>query len=58
MNILDENIVASQRELLKSWRIRVHHIGFDIGRKGMQDEEIVTFLHQQRRSTFFTRDLG
>lgn len=24
----------------------------------MQDDEIVPFLHQHRRSTFFTRDLG
>lgn len=58
MNILDENIPASQRQLLRSWRIRVRQIGYDIGRKGMQDDEIIPFLHQQRRPTFFTRDLG
>ncbi len=58
MNILDENIPASQRQLLRSWRIRVRQIGYDIGRKGMQDDEIISFLHQQPRPTFFTRDLG
>ncbi len=58
MNILDENILASQRQLLKNWRIRIRQIGYDIGRKGLQDEEIVSFLHPHRRSTFFTRDLG
>lgn len=44
MNVLDENIVESQRQLLRSWRIRVRQIGHEIGRAGMQDEEIVPFL--------------
>jgi len=56
MNILDENIPRNQRYLLKSWRIRVRQIGQDIGRRGMQDDSIISFLRQQRRSTFFTRD--
>ena len=47
MNILDENIIASQRQRLRSWRIPVRQIGVDIGRKGFQDEEIVPFLHHQ-----------
>ena len=34
MNILDENIIASQRQRLRSWRIRVRQIGVDIARKG------------------------
>lgn len=58
MNILDENILATQRQLLRSWRIRVRQIGYDIGRKGMSDDEIISFLHRQRHPTFFTRDLG
>lgn len=58
MNILDENIPASQRQMLRSWRIRVRQIGYDLGRKGIQDDEIIPFLHAQRRPTFFTRDLG
>ena len=58
MNILDENIIASQRQRLRSLRIPVRQIGVDIARKGLQDEEIIPFLHHQRRSTFFTRDRG
>lgn len=56
MNILDENILSDQRRLLKSWRIAVHQIGYDIGRKGMQDDAIVPLLHQLKQATFFTRD--
>src|SRR5438046_117052 len=58
MNILDENIIASQRQRLQSWRIPVRQIGVDIARKGLQDEEILPFLHHLRRPTFFTRDRG
>ena len=56
MNVLDENIPASQRQLLENWRIRPRQIGFNIGRRGLQDDEIIVFLQQLRRSTFFTRD--
>lgn len=58
MNVLDENVVESQRQLLRSWRIRVRQIGHDIGRAGMQDEQIIPFLRRARRVTLFTRDLG
>ena len=58
MNVLDENIVESQRQLLRGWRIRVRQIGHDLGRAGMPDEAIIPFLGQTRRVTFFTRDLG
>jgi hypothetical protein len=58
MNILDENIIASQRQRLRSWRILARQIGVDIARKGLQDEEIIRFLHHLRRPTFFTRDRG
>ena len=62
MNILDENIINSQRLLLLDWRIPVRQIGFEIGRKGMQDAEIIPLLHQQkalpfsRMTTTFTTD--
>lgn len=56
MNILDENIPASQRQLLESWRVHVRQIGFNLGRPGMQDEEIIPFLQSLRRPTFLTRD--
>jgi hypothetical protein len=56
VNLLDENIPASQRQLLENWRIRPRQIGFNIGRRGLQDAEIIVFLQQLRRPTFFTRD--
>ncbi len=55
---VDENIREDQRGLLQRWGIPVHQIGVDVGRKGMQDEEIIPFLHPLRDTTFFTRDLG
>ncbi|MCK4541847.1 MAG: hypothetical protein KAU17_06395 [Spirochaetales bacterium] len=58
MNILDENIPDSQRQILRSWRIRIHQVGHEIGRQGMKDEEIIPLLHGLPPVTFFTRDLG
>jgi hypothetical protein len=56
VNVLDENIPRNQRELLLSWRVSIRQIGYDTGRKGIQDDEIIPLLHQLRRPTFFTRD--
>ena len=39
MNVLDENIMESQRQLLRGWPIPVRQIGPELGHKGMQDEE-------------------
>ncbi len=58
MNILDENVHAEARTRLRSWRIRVHQIGHDAGRKAIQDDEIIPLLLGFRRPTFFTRDRG
>jgi hypothetical protein len=58
VNILDENIIDNQRRQLKSWRVSVRQIGYEIGRKGMKDREIIPFLHQLSHPTFFTRDDG
>ena len=58
MNILDENIPENQRQLLRSWRIKVRQIGHEVGRQGMKDDEIISQLHQLAPVTFFTRDLG
>jgi len=58
MNILDENVVEPQRHLLQSWGIAVRHIGHDIGRAAMKDEEVIPLLHQLRRVTFFTLVAG
>ena len=56
MNLLDENVDGDQREQLRTWGIRVRQIGHDIGRSGMQDDEILTLLHSLRRTTLFSRD--
>ncbi len=56
MNILDENILESQRQLLLDRRIPIRQIGHDIGHKGLKDKEIIIFLLQLRRVTFFTLD--
>jgi hypothetical protein len=58
VNVLDENILESQRQLLRSWKISVRQIGVELGRKGMADEEILPFLLTLSKPTFFTRDLG
>lgn len=51
MNLLDENIIASQRELLRSWKVSVRQIGYDFEEKGLQDDQIISLLHQHRRTT-------
>jgi hypothetical protein len=57
VNVLDENIVATQRQLLRSWKIYFQSIGREVGRAGMKDRgEIIPLLHALRRPTFFTRD--
>ncbi|MBI5293788.1 MAG: hypothetical protein HY872_18080 [Chloroflexi bacterium] len=56
MNILDENIPKNQRQLLEGWGIPIRQIGFNVGRRGLQDDEIIPFLRRQRRPTFLTRD--
>ncbi|HLH23977.1 MAG TPA: hypothetical protein VK066_15750 [Chloroflexota bacterium] len=53
---MDENIQDDQRRMLRAWGIRTRKIGRDIGRAGMQDDEILPLLHGTRRSTFFTFD--
>lgn len=56
MNILDENILESQRELLRRWRVPFRQIGYEIGRKGMKDEQVLRLLLGLRQPTFFTLD--
>ena len=56
MNVLDENIPANQRQLLEGRHIRVRQIGLNIGKRGMQDGDIISLLLKHRRATFFTRD--
>ena len=56
MNVLDENISRIQRQLLQDWRIPIRHIGYELGRKGMKDDEIIPFLLALQQPTFFTLD--
>lgn len=56
MSVLDENIVESQRQLLRSWRIHIREIGHELGRTGMLDDEIIPLLGRLRQPTFVTRD--
>lgn len=59
MNILDENIIESERQVLKRWRIHHKQIGLDIGQKGMKDQEqIIPLLQSLAGPVFFTRDMG
>ena len=57
MNVIDENIVFSQRQRLTELKIRYKQIGFEIGRLGMKDRnDVIPLLHRLRDVTFFTRD--
>ncbi len=57
MNVLDENIVFSQRKQLQLWRIHLRQIGVELGEAGMKDfNEVIPLLHTLKRPTFFTRD--
>ena len=59
MIILDENIIASQKEQLKRWRIHFSRIGADVGHRGMNDfDEVIPLPHKISKPTFFTRDSG
>ena len=56
MIVLDEHFPESQRQLLKGWRIRFRQIGYEIGRRGLKDAEIIPLLLQHPHLTFFTLD--
>lgn len=56
MIIIDENFPESQRQLLLSWRINIRQIGIEVGRKGLQDDEIILLLIKYKNPTFFSLD--
>jgi len=58
VNLLDENIRDDQRVLLRKWRIPFRQVGKEILRSGIQDEELIPFLHGLRSATLFTQDKG
>jgi hypothetical protein len=57
MNVLDENVPKEQRLLLRRRHIPVRQIGHDLGRKGLDDEEIIPLPRELNRPTFFALDL-
>jgi hypothetical protein len=56
MNVLDENIIADQREQLRRWRIPFRQIGYELASSGTSDAQIIPLLLQLKHPTFFTRD--
>ena len=56
MLVLDENLPAGQRLLLRSWRIRFRWIGKEIAFSGAKDENLIPVLHGLSNPTFFSLD--
>ncbi len=56
MILLDENITDDQKVLLEKWRLKVKKVGKDVLFKGILDDPIIKYLHQQSYVDFFTRD--
>ncbi len=58
MILLDENTPRSQREILEARRLPVRKVGWNWGREGMSDEEVLAALRRMRNVTFVTSDAG
>ena len=56
MLVLDENLPAGQRLLLRRWRIRFRAIGEELGDAGTQDENLIPLLHRLPQPTLITLD--
>jgi hypothetical protein len=56
VNLLDANILLSQRLLLRQWRIRHRQIGPDLGRADFADYEIITLIRQRKGITLVSLD--
>ena len=56
MLVLDENLPARQRLLLRSWRIRFRFVGEEVAFAGAKDENLIPVLHRLPKPTFFTLD--
>ncbi len=56
MLVLDENVPAAQRQLLREWRIRFRAIGVDTAVSGATDENLIPVLHRLSHPTFFSLD--
>src|SRR5439155_27083669 len=56
MLVLDENLPAAQRLLLRKWRIHFRTIGLDLAFSGTADNNLLPILHRLPRPTFFSLD--
>jgi hypothetical protein len=56
MLVLDENLPAGQRLLLRSWRVRFRAIGDEIALLGTKDENLIPILHRLPNPTFVSLD--
>ena len=56
MQVIDENLPASQRQLLRKWRIYFRTVGVDIAAAGTHDENLIPVLHKLAAPMFFTLD--
>lgn len=56
MNVLDENIIASQRAQFRRWRIPFRQVGYELANQGAADAHITPLLLRLKQPTFFTRD--
>ena len=56
MLVLDENLPAGQRRLLRRWRIRFRVVGVEIARIGIADENLLPLLRSLPNPTLFSLD--
>jgi hypothetical protein len=56
MLVLDENLPAGQRLLLRKWGLRFRLVGVDVASWGTQDENLIPWLHRLPQPTFFSLD--
>ena len=56
MLVLDENLPANQRQLLRSWQIHFRVVGVDVGASGDDDDNLLPLLHHLPQPTFASLD--
>lgn len=56
MLVLDENLPAGQRLLLRKQRLQFRVVGLDVAARGTQDEDLLPALRRLPSPTFFTLD--
>lgn len=51
MLVLNENLPAGPRRLLRRWRIRFRAIGAELKAAGIKDENLIPLLHRLPQET-------